>query len=153
MTSNHYTNLANRNHCAISHWGNGRLEKSGPGDDNRVYGSECCSLLWNSPLHGLSLLDDLWNVALPHDGGQLASRTSWFKEGVSDQSWANQSPSLVLATGRMALIELWQRLPALFPTFGKMQVHSKHGAGTQRETEARLWVPGPGALRTGCTPS
>lgn len=138
MISNHYINLISRNHCAISHWGNGRLETLDTIDDNGVYGSECCSLLWNSPLHGLSLQDHLRNVALPHAGGQLASRTSWFRGGVSNQNWANQSPSLVFATGRMSLIELWQLLPALLPTFGKMQVYSKHGAGTQRETEARL---------------
>lgn len=136
MISHHYINLASRNHCAISHWGNGRSETSDTVDAMGCMAQNAVLFCGNSPLHGLSLQDRLWNVAL------LMMAANWQAGPVGSGGvciWPkSQSPSLVFATGRMSLIELWQLLPALLPTFGKMQFYSKHGAGTQRETEARL---------------
>lgn len=144
MKSHHCINLTSRNHCPFL------IQEMGDWRQRIQYTTMGCMaqnavrFCGTAPYMGWASRIPLKCGSAP-DGSQLASRTSWFgacmcgREGVvSDQSWANQSPSLVFATGRMSLIERWQMWPALFPTFGEMQFYSKHGAGTQRETEARL---------------
>lgn len=157
MISHHDINLASRNHCAISHGGDGRLEISDTVDDNGVYSSECCSLLWSIPLHGLSLQDRLWNVAL------LMMVANWQAEPVgSGGVYLTKVEARVLPW--YLLLEECHWLSCdnycqlCFSPLRKcsftVRMELAHREKLRQGWDPnKLWVPGPGALRSGCTSS